>query len=206
MAQITHGLRGILSHPRVYSAVQNLLGAESVRKEFVENQVRPTPGMRVLDIGCGPGDVLAYMQSVDYWGFDTSQEYIAHAQSVYGGRAKFFCKELHAADLRDLPPFDVVLAMGLLHHLDNDIAKSLINMAAQALRPGGRLLTFDPCFEPDQNFLARYLIKRDRGQNVRTRQEYEDLVKPSFDSYKISVRHRLWVPYTRCFMECTRVL
>src|SRR5690606_25341736 len=142
MAQITHGLRGILSHPRVYSAVQNLLGAESVRKEFVEDQVRPAPGMRVLDIGCGPGDVLTYMQSVDYWGFDTSPEYIAHAQSVYGGRAKFFCKELHAADLRDLPPFDVVLAMGLLHHLDDDIAKNLVNMAAQALRPGGRLLTF----------------------------------------------------------------
>ena len=204
MAQVTHGLRAILSHPRVYSTFQNLLGAKGFREEFVRNQVRPIAKMKILDIGCGPADVLEHMDEVEYWGFDTSDAYITHAKATLGDKGKFFCKELQVSDLQDMPSFDVVLAMGLLHHLDDDVAQNLISLAAQALHPGGRLLTFDPCFEPGQSFLARYLIQRDRGQNVRSRQGYEALIQPTFDSYKITVRHRSWIPYTHCFMECTK--
>src|SRR5690606_25352273 len=107
-------------------------------------------------------------------------------------------------DFEDKPSFDVVLAMGLIHHLDDDTARSLIAMACKALRPGGRLLTFDPCFEVGQSPLAHYLIRRDRGQNVRTKQGYEALIRPSFSIYEIAVRHRRWVPYTHCFIEATR--
>lgn len=204
MAQITHGLRAILSHPRVYSAFQNFLGAEGFRKKFVRDQVRPTAGSRILDIGCGPADVLKHMPDVEYLGFDTSQAYIAHAKSTFSTKGKFFCKELDASDLKNMPSFDIVLAMGLLHHLDDDMAQDLMKLAAQALHPGGRLITFDPCFEPGQSSIARYLIKRDRGQNVRNKQGYEDLARSSFSSYEITIRHQPWIPYTHCFMECIK--
>lgn len=103
-----------------------------------------------------------------------------------------------------MPAFDIVLLMGVLHHLDDQTAVDVLNLANKALKPGGRLLSFDPCFEPGQNPIARFLINHDRGQNVRSQQGYTKLAEQVFNSPKVIVRHQSWVPYTHCFMECTR--
>jgi 2-polyprenyl-3-methyl-5-hydroxy-6-metoxy-1,4-benzoquinol methylase len=204
MAQITRGVRAILSHPIIYSSFQSLMGAHKARLNFVRNFVKPFPGMKVLDIGCGPGDILAYLPDVDYRGFDISEDYISQARKKFGTRGEFNCKQLQEADLAGLPPFDVVLSLGLLHHLDDDVAIDVMQIASKALKPGGRLLTIDPCLDPSQNPIARFLIRNDRGQNVRNRAGYEALAKTVFGSPRIEVRHKAWVPYTHCFMECQK--
>ena len=204
MAQITHGLRAILSHPLVYSTLQNLMGGKHGRKLFVRDFIKPLPTMNVLDIGCGPADILEYLPAVNYWGFDISVAYIQHATSRFGAKGKFSCKMLTEEDLKELPAFDLVLALGLLHHLDDDAALALLNIAHNALKPGGRLVTIDPCLEAGQNPIARYLILKDRGQNVRTREGYAALVSTVFPEYRLEVRHSAWIPYTHCIMECTR--
>jgi hypothetical protein len=95
--------------------------------------------------------------------------------------------------------------LGVLHHLDDDVAKTVIQTALQALKLGGRLLTVDPCFEKGQNPIAKFLISQDRGQNVRTKHEYSALVEGQFDQAAIEVNHLSWIPYTHCIMECTRL-
>jgi SAM-dependent methyltransferase len=204
MAQITHGVRAILSHPLVYSTLQTLMGAHSSRKSFVENYVRPFPGMKVLDIGCGPADILAYLPAVGYSGFDISEDYIDQARKRFGMLGQFHCRQLVLDDLEDLPSCDVVFALGLIHHLEDDEAINVMQLALRALKPGGRLLTIDPCLDPSQNPIARMLIRGDRGQNVRDKAGYETLAKAVFESPRIEVKHRAWIPYTHCFMECQR--
>lgn len=204
MAQITHGVRAILSHPLVYSTLQSLMGAHSSRKDFVANYVKPSPGMRVLDIGCGPADVLAYLPQVSYSGFDISQDYIDQARNRFGPRGEFHCRQLSVEDLESLLPFDVVFAIGLIHHLDDDEAVGVMQLASRALKPGGRLLTIDPCWDSSQNPVARMLIRGDRGQNVRDKAGYEALANAVFKAPRVEVRHKVWIPYTHCFMECQR--
>lgn len=180
------------------------MGARAGWVRFVSEFVRPAKGMCLLDIGCGPGDLLDYLPPVDYWGFDISERYIEHASKKYGPRGHFQCKLLMIDDLLPMPKFDVVVASGLLHHMDDEVAFALLQLAHKALKPGGRLLTIDPCWEAGQHPFARLLIARDRGQNVRTGIQYERLVAPVFSTRKISIRHKAWIPYTHCFMECTR--
>lgn len=204
MTQITDGVRGILSHSLVYSMLQTLMGAHSSRKSFVENYVRPFPGMRILDIGCGPADILAYLPAVNYSGFDISEDYIDQARKRFGALGQFHCKQLAVDDLESLPSCDVVFAIGLIHHLEDDEAINVMQLALRALKPGGRLLTIDPCLDPSQNPIARMLIRGDRGQNVRDKAGYEALARAVFESPRIEVRHRAWIPYTHCFMECQR--
>jgi SAM-dependent methyltransferase len=204
MAQITTGFRAIFSHPIAYSAFQHMMGAHKFRVGFVDEFIRPYPGCAVLDIGCGPADILEHLPKVDYWGFDISESYINQATMRYGARGHFQCKLLQEADLMQMPAFDIVLLMGVLHHLDDQTAVDVLNLANKALKPGGRLLSFDPCFEPGQNPIARFLINHDRGQNVRSQQGYTKLAEQVFNSPKVIVRHQSWVPYTHCFMECTR--
>lgn len=204
MAQITNGLRAILGHPLVYSTLQNLMGGKHGRTLLVTDFIRPQSGMNILDIGCGPAEILEHLPAVNYWGFDISESYIQHAISQYGAKGKFSCKILTQEDLQDLPSFDLVLALGLLHHLDDDAAIVLLNIAHNALKPGGRLVTIDPCLETGQNPIARYLILKDRGQNVRTRDGYAALVSTVFPEYRLEVHHTSWIPYTHCYMEGIR--
>lgn len=204
MGQITKGVRSVLSHPSVYSSFQLLMGAHKSRIEFVSEYVRPVPGMTILDIGCGPADLLAYLLNVDYWGFDISEQYIGKARERYGHSGHFFCRRLRKQDIDGLPRFDVVLAMGLLHHLDDSPAHEVVQLAWAALKPGGRLLTKDPCLDPAQNWISRFLIRNDRGRNVRDKRGYEALVETVFEKPTVDVRHRAWIPYTHCIMECTK--
>ena len=203
MTQITTGIRSVLSHPMVYSALQTLMGAHAVRSALI-GAVRPKPGMDILDIGCGPADILEYLPNTNYWGFDISAPYIEQARSRFGNRGNFQCKVLTNSDLQQLPKIDVVLAIGVLHHLDDDTAHSLLELAHRALKGGGRLITLDPCFEVGQHPIARFLISRDRGQNVRNKDEYAQLASGVFTDCRVEVRHKTGIPYTHCIMECTR--
>lgn len=205
MGQITSGLRAILSFPKIYSAFQDMMGARSTRLEFVEDFVRPEPGSSVLDVGCGPAKILDYLPAVKYWGFDISAPYINQAKLRFDKKGHFYCKMLDSTDLDRLTKFDVVLALGMLHHLGDNQAAEVMRLAHQALKVGGRFLSLDPCLEKRQSRIARFLVLRDRGQNVRTADDYTRLAARVFSQVRGEVRHQAWIPYTRFMMECTRL-
>jgi SAM-dependent methyltransferase len=57
---------------------------------YLSEHVRPVPGEKVLDIGCGPGDILENLPAVDYLGFDINLKYVEAAQERFGRRGRFF--------------------------------------------------------------------------------------------------------------------
>jgi SAM-dependent methyltransferase len=205
MTQITSGTRKILSFSLIYSLFQFLMGASKFRFMFIKDFLKVKENDIVLDIGCGPADILDHIPSyVKYIGFDISSNYIIQAKKKYGDRADFFCKILDSEDLNILPKFDYVILMGVLHHLDDKDALKVIQLSYEALKPGGRLLTVDPCFTPNQNKIAKFLISQDRGQNVRIEENYKLLPSPIFSSTTVNVINRLWIPYTHCIMNCVK--
>lgn len=204
MSQITTGIRAILSNPHVYDTLQNIMVAQQFRQDIVTDFIRPQPGNRILDIGCGTAEVLTRLPSdTEYWGYDISSQYISAAKKRFGVRGQFQCKQLDRTELEALPEFDVVLVSGVLHHLDDDVAASLFGIARDALGVGGRMITIDPCLAPGQNPIARFFIRHDRGQNVRNAEGYRDLASLAFSNVKGTLRHQSWIPYTHWIMECS---
>lgn len=203
MAQVTTGLRSILSHPRVYGAFQRIMGAERGRALVVRDFIQPTPGMRILDLGCGTAEILdALPADVTYVGYDMSPAYIAAARRRFGDRGSFHCRALEHTEAASLQQFDLVTGIGVLHHLDDDTARHFMRIARSALRPGGRIYTLDPCLVDGQNPIARFLISRDRGQHVRTPQGYLALGHGLQARVDGQVTHQTWVPYTHWHMHC----
>lgn len=205
MGQITNGVRSILSRPVVYDALQGLMGARKIRQELVSEFIRPAHDCLVVDVGCGTAEIVEYFdQSVRYIGFDISAEYIDAAKSRYGGRGEFRNGLFTEQAVAGISKADIVIALGVLHHLDDAEASHLFSIAFQALRVGGRMITIDPCFAVGQNPIARFLISKDRGQNVRDQDGYYALASSSFNEVTGVLRHRTWVPYTHWIMECRK--
>jgi len=195
-------LRSILSIPIVYSTFSWLVSGKAARSILVNEYIRPCPRDTILDIGCGPGDLVAYLPSeVEYIGFDASASYIAAAQKRFGTRATFICDRVSTANIKQ--SFDIVLAIGILHHLDDSEALQLFHLAQSVLKPTGRLVTLDGVYVNNQSNPARWIISKDRGQYVRDQEGYHSLANQVFKNTKVVIRHDLLrIPYTHIIMEC----
>jgi SAM-dependent methyltransferase len=203
MAQTTSGLRSLLSLPSAHRLFQWLVGSPRTRRALAEEYIGAKPGQRLLDIGCGTAEILGYLPEVEYIGFDQNESYIRAAQKRYGARGNFVGRDVNDVLLGTLGSFDVVLALGILHHLDDGETRKLFGLAKSCLKPGGRLVTFDTCYQEGQSSIARFLINRDRGRNTRTEAGYSSLASEVFGTVKSSVRHNLLhIPYTHVILVC----
>jgi SAM-dependent methyltransferase len=205
-AQDESGLKRFLSAAPIYQAFQNLVGAQRLYRRLVREHIRPAAGMRVLDIGCGPAEILGELAGdVTYLGFDLSEKYIAAARKRWGARGSFHCAPVNEMTVRELPQVDVVLAVGVLHHLDDGDAERVFKLAASALAPGGRVITYDPCFSPSQGALSRFLVSRDRGRHVRSPDGYEGLARRVFPHVAATLLDgHLRIPYTATVLSASR--
>jgi len=201
MAQTTSGIRAILSNPKVYAAFQLVVGSQRVRTELIDTYVKPEPGLRVLDVGCGPGVLVEYLPGVDYTGTDLSEAYIEAAQRRYGDRGRFFVGRVDDLDADELGTFDVIIAKSLLHHIDEDEILHLFDVAAKTLKPGGRFVTLDAAYTPDMSKASRFVVSRDRGQSILAPEGYERLARTAFGKVDVAVHHDLLrIPYTHVFL------
>jgi SAM-dependent methyltransferase len=197
-------IRSVLALPQAYQLFFNVIGAPRRSRILVGEYIRPRPSDRILEIGCGPGTMLPYLPATEYVGFDASPEYIEQARNRFP-EAKFVCERVSQFSLPQRAYFDIVLALGILHHLDDEEALQLFRIAFDALRPDGRLVTLDGVWTPDQSRAARYVQARDRGQFIREEKAYIRLGEMVFPKIRSSVRQDLLrIPYTHIILECTR--
>jgi SAM-dependent methyltransferase len=197
-------IRSVLAIPVLYNLWWKVVGGPAWAKVLVGQYIQPRVGCRILEIGCGPGTIAGYLPDSEYVGFDVSSKYIEMAKKRFP-QAQFVCARVSQFSLAKQQSFDVVLALGILHHLDDREARQLFQVAYDALESGGKLITFDGVWTNDQSPVARWLLARDRGEYVRKEEEYVRIASQVFASVRASVRHDLIrLPYSHLILECVR--
>lgn len=130
--------------------VQGRLFAEFTRHLFTDAEIGP--GMRVLDIGCGVGDVSLLAADLvgtsgTVVGIDTDERSlgIARSRATAWGRSHITFQQSDLSDLAFDEPFDAVVGRLILMYLA-DPAEAL-RQVAEHVRPGGVLAFQEEHFE-----------------------------------------------------------
>jgi arsenite methyltransferase len=117
------------------------------RRQLIRDALAPTPGERILDVGCGPGFYAAELAELvgpdgAVVGVDSSPEMLAVAARRCEGRENV---TFHEAEATSLPvadgSFDAALCVQVLEYVSDPDA-ALAEMR-RAVRGGGRVVVWD---------------------------------------------------------------
>lgn len=171
------GMHSALSVASVYSLAQRLIGGERALRIFTDDYVKAGALDRVLDLGCGTGSVYPFLDVADYVGLEPSREYVEAARAAIGTGGRIVHDQIGSGtELESVGTgFDVVVMIGVLHHLSDDLVRAAAAVASAAA-PNGRFVTIDPARLPRQRRIARSLADRDRGRHVRDPADLEALL------------------------------
>jgi hypothetical protein len=126
MSQTNDGLRAMLSVPAAYQMFRRRIK----RHAFVHEHVRPRRWIASSTSAAAPATSSRSARHATT-AADLTQ-HIRAAQERFGDRAKFYCERVDAAWSEE-GVHDVVLAVGVLHHLEDAEVLDLCRLAKHAL-------------------------------------------------------------------------
>jgi cyclopropane fatty-acyl-phospholipid synthase-like methyltransferase len=207
MALGTLDIRRLFSLPAVYDGFQDIVGANALKKRFLETYLPSERPLRVLEIGCGPGKNLDYLpRDIEYVGCDLSSKYIEHAKKKYGHLADFYCMSVADLSKLNIEPFDVVISMGVLHHLSDDLVRAFCQETTLVLKKNGLFLAQEPCWTDSQSWINRKIMSYDRGDDIRYMDGYCDLLKSTFreaTASEVETRDVIIFPTAACVIKAS---
>jgi SAM-dependent methyltransferase len=163
----------------LYEVFQLISGGHGLRKEgirkllrFVDVDTKP----RILDLGCADGEMLRFLPEGAYVGVDNNFTSIKRARRRFGSKYKFVCQDVAASGNEYSGEYDLILMAGLLHHMSDSDAESLLKILAGICTPETIIVCVDPVYFEGQGVISRLLCKLDLGRFVRTESQYRDLL------------------------------
>ena len=204
MSQRINQIYNFINSPLVYKIIQYIMSGTSFRNSIIKKNIKKS-NLKILDIGCGPAQILEQIPRCDYYGYDIDQRSIQYAKKKYRQKNyHFYCKKFNKTEIKKLPKFDFVIFFGILHHLSNKEADKMLTLCKRIMKKNSKLLTEDPILVEKQNIIAKFLIEKDRGINVRQKKEYINLLKKHFKKIKNKVTHQFFIPYTWFTTICSK--
>lgn len=168
--------------PRLWNLLRRLLEANfRSEKAVIRRELRSwrkESRLRLLDFGCGTGELASLFPPEGYVGMDVSEVYVAYARRTYGPR--FQVMDGQALAYAD-NAFDEALVAGVFHHLPDEAVRQMAKELSRVLHPAGRLLVMeDVPARACWNLPGRLIHRLDRGAYIRSEREYLALLSEHF--------------------------
>jgi cyclopropane fatty-acyl-phospholipid synthase-like methyltransferase len=187
--------RALLRIPFVYRALCRCFNVEAAHRDLIA-RAGYKPGMRTLDIGCGPGDLANYVEPRDYVGIDVSEAYITHARRRFAADWHVLPAE-RVGELKD--SFDLAVMFGVFHHLSDDQVRTTLAGLTRVLKPEGRFVLVEAVWPTHFWDLPGYVLRKlDRGNYVRSEAQWCRLLGECWRLAAPYVRRNFVIEYFGC--------
>lgn len=184
-------LRRVLEIPVVYAWFQKLIAKENGREWFFKKYISDTSGKKILDLGCGTADILDCIRDEKlYVGIDNNKQYIEANKKRFANRktCRFYYTDLNAYSEKTTQKFDVVLMIGVMHHIDDNAVNDAMASIKRIIADGGVFVSLDACYTKGMNPIARLICMLDRGRYVRSADDFISTQEKYWTNVKYEIR------------------
>lgn len=168
-------VKGLLGHPVVYNLAQGVASANyRAARGVIRRELTPAPDERVVDLGCGTGNLAGLFVHARYVGVDLHIPYLRFARRA--ARGSLAAMDVGRLGFRD-NTFDTAVAVGLTHHLDDSALERFARQVRRVCRAAARIVIIDIVPAQPWNLLERARQRwGERGRHLRSQEEHRRLL------------------------------
>jgi 2-polyprenyl-3-methyl-5-hydroxy-6-metoxy-1,4-benzoquinol methylase len=113
--------------------------------EWIFNLIKPHLGERILEVGCGTGNMIRHLMDKDILGVDIDPSYLQIARHKFKNKKNISFKLFDLEKgLKSFKKFkaDTIVCINVLEHIEKD--DKFIGECESILSPGGKIILFAP--------------------------------------------------------------
>lgn len=173
----------------------NFIFIEKILKKEINNRSKK---IKILDIGCGSGEISRFFNNLDYIGIDVNPDYIEFARKIY----KKNFEVMNAQKLRFKKRyFDYVVIIGVLHHIDDKNCNLILNEIKRVIKDTGKIIIIEDVNTQSKiDLLGNIIRKLDVGEHIRTQKEWLELLSKKINIKK-QYRFKSFIPTYEVFIS-----
>lgn len=177
----------------IYNGLRNFLeGGFRKQGAIIRAELGGIGGM-VIDVGCGTGTYAGLFDPGRYIGIDIDPRYVSAAARRWRGH-QFSQMDATAMRFED-GTFAAGLLAGVVHHLDDRLALSVLLELRRVICRGGKLMFLDQTHSPASNPVGCMINRMDKGDRIRCLADYRALVSAYFVIEDESIMRSRFVDY-----------
>jgi SAM-dependent methyltransferase len=199
-------IEAIFNQPFVYRSWGFVVSSNKGRKTLL-NELALTNQNSVLDFGCGFALQADAFLGDYYLGIDPLEKFCKLAERRLKHRAEcnFIVGDENTLARLESLQFDLVFGIGVLHHMKDEQVRTLSIQAHRILKDGGRVMFWEPNIDADTSWHKRKVMQMDRGQNVRSIEEYINSLGHENWNFEAKLHKRLLrIPYDITTIHCRK--
>jgi predicted TPR repeat methyltransferase len=193
----------ILANELAYDAFQTCVGSYRFRRRYLQS-INILPESKIVELGCGTGITLKTIHNNDYIGIDLSANYLEKAskRKEFSTLIKGDVALSKTYENLSTKKNDVVLALALWHHLDDNQMVQTLENVYKISEKGTSIFSLDPFVDGNTGISATWIAKNDRGKYLRSAGHLKEISEAAGFrfSHEIS-RRELYIPTN--VIKCT---
>lgn len=196
-------LKNILNYRFFYNLYQNIIGSNNYLNVYIDNYVRPQTGNKILELGCGAGNIYSLFKNKDvkYTGVDYNNGYISYSKKKWSSQT-FICSDV-TKDMNFDGKFDIIIGEAIMSALPDEKILEMFEIIKKCSSEKTRIVLSDMNYRKSASFIERFLMEHERNEYIRTKDDYIQLISKYFKIDKISVFEKpLRIPYQKIIFEC----
>lgn len=147
----------------------------------------------VLDLGCGTGYITKFFPKSKYLGLDIDKQALNYAKKR-NKNYKFI--EGNAVFFRTKQKFDLIVIIGVLHHLNDFESNKALTNVSKKLTKRGRVIIIEAVPPINKyNLLSKFLRSLDRGHFIRGFSSYNRMIANKLEVHRKERRKGITFDY-----------